>query len=578
MKSLQTVCLLFATAGLVAAQQYTISTIAGVPNVPNYFGDGGPATSAQFYKPSRVGVDSKGNFYISDFFTWAVRKVTASTGIVTTIAGNGTRGFAGDGEAGNLANITDVHGIASDSSGNVYISDTSNNRIRKIDTSGIITTIAGDGTRGYSGDGGTALSASLWFPAGLVIDGSGNIYVADYGSHTVRKITSGGAISTIAGTGTFGYSGDGGAGSKALVASPMSLALDAAGNLYIGDVGNLNIRKVTSDGTISTVLSNVNPQSMGVDAGGNFYFVDGVYSVVRKIQPGGGIVTIAGNGLPGYGGDNGQSSLAQVSQPAGLAVGPDGSVYVADTGNNIIRRMVGVAGSVGVQSGASTYSGPIAPGEILLLFGSGLGPATLTPFSLGSNGLFPTQIAGTSVTFNGTPAPLIYTSSGLVAAIAPYAISNASSAAISVNYQGTTQTASMPVTATVPGMFTADSTGVGQATALNQDLSVNSAANPAKVGSFLVLYATGEGLTSPAGVDGKPAPITNPPTPLLPVTVKIGNQTVIPSYAGGSPTLVAGIMQVNVQIPPTTLPGPVLVEVLVGGYPSQPGVTVAVTQ
>jgi uncharacterized protein (TIGR03437 family) len=202
----------------------------------------------------------------------------------------------------------------------------------------------------------------------------------------------------------------------------------------------------------------------------------------------------------------------------------------------------------------------------------------LTTATLGANGLFPTQLAGTSVTFNGTPAPLIYTSSGLVSVTAPYGISNAPSAVINVTYQGKTATATMPVTATVPAMFTADSTGVGWAAALNKDLSVNSVTNPAKVGDFIVLYATGEGQTNPAGIDGKPAPSTNAPTPVLPVTVKIGNQTVIPSYAGGAPTLIAGVMQVNAQIPPTTLPGAVVVQVFVGGYPSQPGVTIAVTQ
>ena len=583
MKSLQTVCLLFASAGLVAAQQYTISTVAGVPGVAGLYPQVGDATvtlatAGQLYQPTRVAVDSKGNFYISDYLTNVVRMVTASTGDITTIAGIGTPGLAGDGAAANLANITDIHGIAADGSGNVYISDTSNYRIRKIDSSGIITTYAGNGTRAYAGDGGTAMAASLWYPAGLALDGSGNLYVADYGNSTVRKIASGGTITTVAGTGTWGFSGDGGSGSKAALAFPMSLTLDSAGNLYIGDVGNNNIRKVDSSGNISTVVTNVTPQGLGVDAAGNFYFVDGISSSVRKVLPGGGVVTIAGNGQQGFSGDGGPASVALLSHPAGLAITSSGNIYVADTGNQIIRQLTPVANSVGVQDAASGLPGSIAPGEILTIFGSALGPAALTSFTLGTNGLFPTQIAGTSVTFNGTPAPLIYTSAGVVAAIAPYEISKASTATISLTYLGKTYiAASVPVVATAPSMFTANASGSGQAAALNQNLSVNSAANPAKAGSIIVLYATGEGLTN-ASVNGKPAGNTGIPTPFLPVQVKIGNQIVTPGYYGGAPTLVAGVMQINAQIPASILPGAVQVQVLVGGYPSQTGVTIAVTQ
>jgi uncharacterized protein (TIGR03437 family) len=582
MKSLQTVCLLFASAGLVAAQQFTISTVAGIPNVSGWFGDGGAATGAYFYQPTRVFVDSKKNFYISDYFTHVVRMVTASTGNISTIAGNGTAGFGGDGAAGNLANITDVHGIAADGNGNVYISDTLNFRIRKIDSNGIITTFAGNGTRAYAGDGGTALAASLWYPGGLAIDGSGNLYVADYGSFTVRKIAADGSITTVAGTGTWGNSGDGGSATKATLAFPTSLTLDSAGNLYIGDVGNNNIRKIGKDGNISTVVSNVTPQGLGIDTAGNFYFVDGLSSSVRKILPGGGIVMIAGNGLPGYSGDGGTASLALLNQPAGLSMSPDGSIYVADTGNQIIRQLVPVSNSVGVEDAASSLAGPIAPGEILALFGSGLGPAVPVQFTLDANGRFPTSLAGTSVTMNGTPAPLIFTSSGVVAAIAPYEIANATTAAIVLTYQGKSFNATVPVVAAVPSMFTADTSGAGLAAALNQDLSVNSLTNPAKAGSTIVLYATGEGLTN-APVNGKPADPTCGvaclPVPLLqPVRVKVGNQLVTASFAGGSPTLVAGIMQVNVVIPPATPTGPTQVQLLVAGFQSQPGVTIAVTQ
>jgi uncharacterized protein (TIGR03437 family) len=352
------------------------------------------------------------------------------------------------------------------------------------------------------------------------------------------------------------------------------------------------------------VAKGINPQSLTIDSAGNFYFVDGVSSSVKKILPGGGVVSIAGSVQAGYSGDgtfNGtiytgsQASLAQLYQPTGLTSGPDGSLYVADTGNDIIRHLVVVPSSVGVQDAASQVPGSqlepglVSPGEVLLLFGSGLGPSTLTQATLGASGNFPTQLAGTSVTFNGTPAPIIYASAGLVAVVAPYEITGSSTANIVLSYQPTgtnviTQfTASMPVTATTPSLFTANTTGIGQAAAVNVSTGlVNSAANPAKLGSFIELYATGAGYTT-APVDGQPTPancgVACLPTVQLPVTVKIGSQFVTPTYAGGAPSEIAGVTQINVQIPTNIIAGSTVpIQVQVNGYPSQPGVTIAVTQ
>lgn len=640
MKSFQTVCLFLATAGFVAAQQYTISTVAGIPDVaglyptydntivpagttptpPTPIPAIGPTDGGQLYQPSSIAVDSKGDIYIANTYTYVVDLVTASTGDITILAGTGSPGTSGDGMSATQGKITDVHGIAVGVDGNIYISDTSSCRIRRIDnpltnTTPNISTFVGDPSTQSPPFCGPGSGSPFTAPGALAFDAKGNLYVADYGRYVVFKITSTGAISTFAGTGAYGYSGDGGPASKAAIAFPSSLAFDAAGNLYIGDEGNSNIRKVDTNGNITTVVSGISPKGMTVDPTGTyFYFVDGASSTVREVLPGGGIVTIAGNGEPGYGGDGtfngtvytgGPGSLAQLNQPGGITLGPDGSLYVADTMNDIIRHMVLVPSSLGVQDAASQLpgsyleAGSISPGEVLLLFGSGLGPGTLTGFTL-TNGLFPTQIAGTSVTFNGTPAPLIYTSSGLVAVVVPYEVASSATATCvfpntapaavpCANIVLTSQppgtnviaqfTASMPVAATTPALFTANESGTGQAAALNQDLSVNSVANPAHLGSTIVLYATGAGYTTNP-VDGQPAPsncgIACLPVPQLPVTVKIGNQFVTPSYAGAAPSLVAGVMQVNVQIPATIIPGAVLVEVLVAGYPSQPGVTISV--
>ncbi len=632
MKSLQTICLLFATAGLVAAQQYTISTVVGIPTVPGLFPlvnptpgvpaasytapaigpayNGAGPTGGQLYNPSVVYVDSSNNIYIANSYTYVINYVSAKTGIMTILGGDGTPGTAGDVEAATSANITDVHGIAVDSNGNVFFSDTSSCRIRRIDNPSTntlpnIQTVAGQSSFGNSISipfcGATAKTPFV-APGALAFDSKGNLYITDRGTNTVQMMTTAGVVTTFAGTpGTYGNAGDGSPASKALLAYPVSLAFDAAGNLYIGDEGNNNIRKVDTSGNITTVATGVTPQGLGVDSAGNFYYVDGVSSSIRKILPGGGVVAVAGNGLPGYAGDgpfNGtaytgsQASQALLSQPQGLVVTPNGTIYVADTGNQVIRELVPVASSFGVQDAASQVPGSnlqpgmVAPGELVTLFGSGLGPATLVSAAAGSNGLYPTTFAGTSVTFNGTPAPIVYTSSGLVTVVAPYEITGSTTANIVLTYQGATFTASMPIAATVPAMFTANASGTGQAAAVNfADGFVNGAAHPAHLGSYIELYANGAGLTN-AAVDGQPTPTSCPsggigclPVPFLPIAVKIGNQIVTPSYAGGAPTLIAGVMQVNVQIPTTLIPGQVLVQILAGGaggYPSQAGVTINV--
>lgn len=621
-KSLQSICLLFATAGLVAAQQYTITTVAGIPQTPGLFPNVNPtpnvpaasytapavgpgtAGGAQLYNPTVVYVDSKNNIYIADNYTYVINYVNASTGIMTILGGDGTPGTAGDGAAANSANITDVHGIAVDSNGNVFFSDTSSCRIRRIDnpstnTMPNIQTIVGQSSAGnptsipFCGHGS---NSPLIAPGALAFDSKGNLYVTDRGSNTVRVVSSTGTVTTFAGTlGTYGNSGDGGPASKALLAYPVSLAFDAAGNLYIGDEGNSNIRKVDTSGNITTVATGVSPQGLGIDAAGNFYYVDGVSSTIEKILPAGGVVAIAGNGQAGYAGDgsfNGtaytgsQASQAQLSQPQGMFVQPNGTMYVADTGNDVIRELVPVSSSVGVQDAASQVPGGIlepgliAPGEILTLFGSGLGPATLASATPNSSGAYPTQFQGTQVTFNGTPAPIIYTSSGLVTVVAPYEITGYPMANISLTYQGNTFTASMPVAATVPALFTANTSGTGPAAAINvADGTVNSATHPAQLGSLVELYANGAGYTTSPN-DGQIAPVTCGVAclamPLLPVTVKIGSQTVTPTYAGAAPSLIAGVMQVNFQIPTSIITGPVLVQILVNGYPSQSGVTVNV--
>jgi uncharacterized protein (TIGR03437 family) len=374
------------------------------------------------------------------------------------------------------------------------------------------------------------------------VDGTGNIFIADSINARIRKVSPTGIITTVAGNGTQGYAGDGGQATSAQLQYPGGIAFDSAGNLYIADLGNNRIRKIASNGIIST---------------------------------------IAGNGLQGYSGDGGLATNAELNRPNSLSVDSAGNVFVADTQNNVVRLLQPTSSARAINSvtnGASNLaSASISPGEIIVFYGSGLGPAQLAVATLGSEGLYDAQLAGTSVAINGIQAPMIYTSATQVSVIAPYGITG-TTAQITAEYQGQTSAAfSVPIASSAPGMFTSSSTGMGQAAAINQDgVTINSAANPARVGDVISLYATGEGQTTPLGVDGKPATVPLP-RPNLRVSVTIGGQPAPVQYAGGAPGEVAGLMQVNVQIPVGIQTGNAVPVVLsVGNVSSQVGVTIAV--
>src|SRR5947207_2716484 len=221
-----------------------------------FAGDGGAATNASLSVPAGVAVDASGNLYIADNSNHRIRKVTAATGIITTVAGNGSPSFAGDGEAATSASLNSPSGVALDASCNLYIADYGNHRIRKVvAATGIRRTVAGNGVFGFAGDGGAATSASLNSPVGVALDASGNLYVADQGNHRIRRVAAAtGIITTVAGNGFNTFAGDGGVATNASLNYPASVALDASGNLYIADPNNNRIRKVAAaTGIITTV-------------------------------------------------------------------------------------------------------------------------------------------------------------------------------------------------------------------------------------------------------------------------------------------------------------------------------------
>jgi uncharacterized protein (TIGR03437 family) len=304
---------------------------------------------------------------------------------------------------------------------------------------------------------------------------------------------------------------------------------------------------------------------------------DGNY--VKKISPGGAVTTIAGVGTAGYSGDGGPGTNAQLSIPGGLAIDTSGNLYVADTLNNAVRLLhpTGPIEVSAVVDAASETATPVSPGRIVVIYGAGLGPAKLAQFSVSPAGTIATQLAGTTVTFNGAAAPVLYTSANQVAAIVPYGVSGFS-VQVRVTYQGASTDFNILVTPAAPRLFTANETGAGQAAAVNLDGTINSPARPVKIGGYISFYVTGEGQTSPAGVDGKLAGIVLP-HPTLPVTATIGGVDAAVTYAGAARGEVAGVMQVNVIVPDTVPPGGyVPVSVRVGAAESQPGVTIAVSR
>jgi sugar lactone lactonase YvrE len=349
----------FAMAVLAPAMLYTgaalaqnITTVAGTGE-PGYNGDGGPAVSANLTQPIGADIDAAGNLYIAELGAYRVRKVTPA-GTISTVAGNGVYGDSGDGGPATSASIGYVYDVAVDATGNVYLADYQNSRIRRVATNGTITTIAGNGTAGYSGDGGAATSAQISYPLGIATDASGTVYFTEYGACRIRRIALDGVISTVAGT-TCGYSGDNGPATSAQIGAPVSLTVDGSGNILFSEYFYNRIRRIDTAGVITTIAgtgaagstgdggpataATLNqPWGVATDASGNAYVSELQGSRVRRISPSGLISTIAGTGVAGYNGDNQPATSAQLTYPAGLAVGA-GALYVADYAGQRVRRV-----------------------------------------------------------------------------------------------------------------------------------------------------------------------------------------------------------------------------------------------
>jgi sugar lactone lactonase YvrE len=299
-----------------------------------------------------VGVAGTGPFT----YQWQFDGTNLPNGIITTVAGNGSSATSGDGGPATSAGLSYPAGLAVDSFGNLFIADSGNNRIRKVDTNGIITTVAGTGAAGYSGDSGPATSATLYNPVGISVDSAGNLFIADYDNQVVRRVDTNGKISTVAGKGSSGYSGDGTFATNASLASPTDVAVDAFGDIFIADSSNERIREVASNGIISTVagtgaggssgdggpaidaLFNA-PAMLAFDAHGKLFIVDQQNQKIRVMSTNGIINTFAGKGANGYSGDGGPATNATFNVPLGIALDPLGIVFIADLDNNRVRQV-----------------------------------------------------------------------------------------------------------------------------------------------------------------------------------------------------------------------------------------------
>lgn len=393
------------SASTPAAAQYLISTsstpliytVAG-NGTAGYSGDGGLATLASLNSPGGTALDSAGNLYIADSYNQVIRKVSAGTNVITTVAGNGTPGYSGDSGLATSAQINNPYGIAVDSAGNIYFSDSYNSVVRKVTAAtGIITTFAGNGTPGYTGNNGPAVNAQLAYPQALALDSVGNLFIADSSNRYIRKVAADtGTITTVAGNGQSGVSGDGGPATSAALDYPTGVSIDSAGNIYIvSHYGNV-VRKVTAGtGVISTVAGNGYgsssyrggysgdggpatsaelywPTAVAVDNAGNLYIADTTNQVIRKVTASTGIITtLAGNGglCSTLSGDGGPALSVGFCYPSGVSVDTAGNVFISDTSFGRIRE---------VTAASTLPTATTAPPALSLSAGAYASPQTLT--------------------------------------------------------------------------------------------------------------------------------------------------------------------------------------------------------
>jgi len=570
-------------AGMLAAAvlraQGTITTVAGTGSVGDS-GDGGPATSATMGTPNGVVVDKAGNLYIADSIYSVVRKVNPA-GIISTIAG-GPKPSLGDGGPATGARlvVNGIHtGMAFDNAGNLYVADYGDSRIRKIDASGTITTVAGSGTTlglgGFSGDGGPATSAQLNSPTGVAFDSAGNMYIADFGNYRIRKVNTSGIISTIAGIGFASGSdtGDGGPATSATLTGPIDLAVDGNGNVYISD--NEHVRIVNSAGIINTAAhgffgtcsqtptavanSDVAAGGLAVDSSNNLYIADRTGGCIQVLETNGFVTSVAGGGT-NLNGDGGPATSAAIT-PTAVALDASGNIYIATTVYKVRKVTAGsappsalpiISSANGVVNGASFTAG-IAPNTWVSIYGTNF--STQTGIWTVTNGVLPTSVNGVTVTFDGLPGYVSYVSSTQINVLAPPNLTSQFPMVVVTNSAGSSAPSLVFSSGSMPAFFTWPN---NQVVATHADYSWAVANGtfpgvttvPAKPGETIILWGTGFGGTAPAAPVGTvvPSSATYSTTSAPTVQVNLVGATV---YGAALAPGFAGLYQLAFQVPPS---------------------------
>jgi uncharacterized protein (TIGR03437 family) len=586
-------CLLIATLlAVTSGSAQTVTTTAGNGS-PGFSGENTTATAAQLDTVYGVAVDSHGYIFVADSRNHRIRKI--ANGVITTVAGNGQEGAGGDNGPATSAQLSFPRDVAVDAQGNLYIADTGNSRIRKVTAAGVISTIAGDGTPGFTGDGNAATSAELSYPAALAMGAGGVLYIADSWNYRIRKITSDGKIQTVAGNGSYGPFGDGGLATAASLGLIQSLAVDAQGNLYLSDSYNHRIRKVTAAGAISSVVGGgfgpaadggaalsatlKFPKGVAVDSQGNLYVADSLNHRIRKVTSGGVISTVAGSGAAGYSGD-GPATTTQLNSPYGLGADPTGPLYFSDLWNYRVRNL-GSAAVTPIVTAITDVAGSqpiITSGAYMSIWGSNLAPKTDNWNTSIANQQLPTQLSGVSVTVGGKPAYVHYISAGQINIVAPDV--SAGSVQVQVSNSGVL---SAPFTATArrygPAFFLwgqyAVATHTDYTNCAKAGLFTGLTTVPAKPGEWIVLWGNGFGPTDVTVGMLTPADNRTHATATTTVTVGGVNATVY-SGAAALASGYAGLYQVAIQIPASTPDGDAIVRATVGGVQSPDNVLITV--
>jgi len=556
--------------------------------------DGLTESLALMPNASGVAVDASGKVYVTSGGRLYALDASGSRQLISGC------GCYGDGVPLPWAAVQNAVGVARDVANNLYFSDTGNHTIRRVAPDGTTTIFAGTGDPGFSGDGAAARLARLSSPSGLAVDAVGNLYVADRGNNVIRQIGPDGTIRTVAGNGIGGFSGDGGPATAARLALPDGIAVDGAGNLYIADTANHRLRKVGLDGNIGTIAGSdnygtsgdggpairallINPRSLAFDLDGNLVFTDSSAHMVRRITPGGIIQRVSGTGAPGSVGDGGPAISAQNRVPWGLTVDRSGNILIGDTGtgrlrmidrSGVIRTLVNaqatglttdavgnywVAGGAisvvtesdppvplppvipdgGVRNTATDEPAVVAPGEMVTIHGTRLGPATEVS-AAPANGLLGSELGGVRVWFDDVAAPLLRVGGGQIQAIVPFDVSGKETVGVRVEYLGAeSNTAVLSVLPAVPGVFRLDNV---------------------RKSATISIVVTGVGKLSPAEADGQFA-TSDISVPVLPLSATFG---VVPiydpevpwtpvqiTYAGSVNWLPAGTIQINLKLPDT---------------------------